>query len=47
MKKFKSYINESARSDRFEQDIAQELKRMGFDASRPVLVKRAHLYEDV
>lgn len=35
MKKFKSYINESAKSDRFEQDIAQELKRMGFDASRP------------
>lgn len=35
MKSFKTFINESAKSDKFEQDVADELKRMGFDASRP------------
>lgn len=42
MKSFKQFLNEkvelllmSVASDKYEKDVAEELKKMGFDASRP------------
>jgi len=51
MKSFKQFLNEkvelllmSAASDKYERDVADELKRIGFDASRP---KVDSTYSDV
>ena len=35
MQKFKSFLSESKASDKFEKDIADNLVKLGFDASRP------------